>query len=356
MTIYPAPKPVTTNGTPFRDSLADAKVSPSLWASTLGTGEIAEAAGTLTLGSGTTANNTTSLLSQQTFSLPVKVAIGLSISQRIANQTFFVELASVDPATGDPDGLNNAGFVFDGANPLQARHQVTTGGLSFNQSGPSTYPSTASPAKLFEIEASADETWFHSTNGLDQTTGRANSYRLQLKSPDPNALYKLRLRWLNGAAAPASNTNALVTYISVGEYEELVTEMRNGRGSAVAGSAVSMIETYSGTSGPTLFTSTAAASAVIKGSPGRLIGLSLYNTTASIRYLRLFNKASAPTLGTDVPVMIVAVGATSAANLFLTSAGRSFSLGIGYAVTTDAPLLAATVAATNDVLVSIDYA
>ena len=117
-----------------------------------------------------------------------------------------------------------------------------------------------------------------------------------------------------------------------------------------------MIETYSGTSGPTLFTSTAAASAVIKGSPGRLIGLSLYNTTASIRYLRLFNKASAPTLGTDVPVMIVAVGATSAANLFLTSAGRSFSLGIGYAVTTDAPLLAATVAATNDVLVSIDYA
>jgi hypothetical protein len=355
VTIYPAPRPVTTNGTPFRDSLADAVATPSLWESTLGSGTITKGAGTLTLGSGTTANNTTSLLSQQSFHLPTKVAIGLSISQRITNQTFFVELVSIDPQTEVPNGLDNAGFVFDGTNAFQAKHQVTTGGLSVNQSALSAYPSTASPAKLFEIEASADEVWFHGSNGLDQTTNRANSYRLQLKSPDPNALYKLRLRWLNGATAPASNTNALVTYISVGEYEELVTEMRNGRGNAVAGNAMSVIETYSATSGPLLFTSVAAAAAVIKGSAGRIFGISMYNTTGAIRYARFYNKATTPMIGTDMPVMVLPIGASSGSNLFLTSAGRSFGLGIGIAVTTDATLLGSTVAGVNDVLASIDY-
>ena len=240
MPIYPEPKPATTNGTPFRDSFADGIVNASLWAATVGFGTISESAGTLTMGSGTTANNVTSLLSTQVFHLPAKVAVGLSLSQRIANQTFFIELVSINDS-GVPDGLELAGLVFDGTTVTQAKHQVRSGGLTANQSAASTYPSTGTPAKLFEIEASYDEVWFHGSAALDSAVGRVNSYRLQLKAPSPNTNYKLQLRWLNGATAPASNTNALVTFLSVIEYEELTTEVLGGRGTNAAGAAPSVL-------------------------------------------------------------------------------------------------------------------
>jgi hypothetical protein len=369
VTIYPSPSPVKTSGTPFRDSFADAVVNPSLWTITQGAGAISESAGTLTLGSGTTANNTTSLLSTQTFSFPAKVAIGLLLSQRIANQSFFVELVSIDAGTGEPNGLETAAFVFDGTTAAQAKHHVTTGALPLNQSAASTYPSTDTTTKLFEIEASTDEVWFHGSGALDQVSARLNSYRMQLKSPNPNAIYKLRLRWLNGATAPASNTNALVTFLSVIEYEELVTEILSGRGNSIAGNAVSVMVaggtvTSSGTTSntplfpatgaPTVSATWPAAAVALKTSAARLYGISAYNSTAATRYLRLFNKASAPTLGTDIPVMVVAIPAGSSKEITLH--GVSFSLGIGIAVTTDAAQLASTLATAGDVQASINYA
>lgn len=360
MTIYPSPKPVTTNGTPFRDSFAGSVVDTSLWTLDEESGAISQLAGTLTMGSGTTEGGKTILTSNQTFHLPVKVAIGLSISQRIANQSFFVELASVDPETGEPNELETAGFVFDGTSTTFARHQVTTGGLPVNQSSGLLYPSTSGAARLFEIEASSDEVWFHGSSALDAVTGRANSYRQQLRAPDPNALYKLRLRWLNGATAPASNSNALVTFLVVTEYEELVTEMHNGRGNASPGNAVSVTGSVSSTplfpsnGAPTVSATWPAAAVNIKTTAARLYGISAYNATAATRYLRLFNKASAPTLGTDVPVMVVAIPAASSKEITLH--GIAFSLGIGIAVTTDAPQLASTLAAAGDVQASITYA
>lgn len=376
MPIYPEPKPATTNGTPFRDSFSDAVINTSLWTSTVGAGTISESAGTLTLGSGTTANNTTSLLSNQTFLLPIKVAIGLSLSQRIANQTFFVELVSVDPETGVPDGLETAGLVFDGTTVTQAKHQVRTGGLAVNQSAAQTYPTTASPAKLFEIEASYDETWFHGSAALDSTAGRVNSYRQQLRGPSPHALYKLQLRWLNGATAPASNTNALVTFLSAIEYEELSTEIVNGRGTNVAGAAPAVVvaggsvavtgsvttsgtvtntQTFPATGGPALFTNNTGAATVVKATAGTIYALTANNTTAAARYVRLFQKATAPTLGTDVPSVVVTLPAGSSKEISLAPGGLTFSSGIGVAVTTDAAQLGSTVATAGDVQLAIAY-
>lgn len=371
MPIYPTPKSVTTNGTPFRDSFADATVNASLWASTVGSGTISQSAGTLTLGSGTTANNVTSLLSTQTFILPSKVAIGLSLSQRIANQTFFVELVSVDDS-GVPDGLETAGLVFDGTSVTQAKHQTKTGGLTANQSAASTYPTTATPAKLFEIEASYDKVWFHGSAALDSAVGRTNSYRLQLRGPSPSANYKLQLRWLNGATASASNTNALVTFLSVIEYEELTTEVLGGRGTNAAGAAPSVLvaggsvgvngsvtvssQTFPATGGPALFTNNTGAATAVKATGGTIYAIIANNTTAAARYVRLFQKATAPTLGTDVPSVVVTVPAGSSKEISYAPSGLLFGSGIGVAVTTDAAQLGSTAATAGDVQLAISYA
>ena len=85
----------------FRDSFVGSSLNAAKWDSTLGTGgAITVASGTLTLGSGTTASAETYVLSKETFTIPFRVNIGLTLSQRIANQTFLVEAMSVDAVTG----------------------------------------------------------------------------------------------------------------------------------------------------------------------------------------------------------------------------------------------------------------
>ncbi len=75
----------------------------------------------------------------------------------------------------------------------------------------------------------------------------------------------------------------------------------------------------------------------IKASAGTLSYLNLTNHNASARFVKLYNKASAPTVGTDTPIHCFEVpGGTTGAgsNLTLPAGGIAFSLGIGIGITT----------------------
>ncbi len=73
----------------------------------------------------------------------------------------------------------------------------------------------------------------------------------------------------------------------------------------------------------------------VKGSNGVLVGGSVVNTVASTRYLKFYNKASAPTVGTDTPVLTYAIPGNSivAVHQLLSTFGHKFSTGIAYAIT-----------------------
>lgn len=77
--------------------------------------------------------------------------------------------------------------------------------------------------------------------------------------------------------------------------------------------------------------STNATSA--KTSAGTLFGIKGYNASGSLCYLKLYNKASAPTVGTDTPVLTLAL-LPNAGFVFDYPAGFYFSTGIAYALTT----------------------
>ena len=221
----------------WRDSFVGASLNAAKWDSSIGTGgAITVGSGVLTMGSGTTANADTYVLSKETFTIPFRANIGLTLSQRIANQTFAVEAISVDSVTGVPDGLHTVGLVFDGTSATLAKYRVQNSGASPLVSAASTFPTTAN-AGFYELEPFADECWFHGGT-LDSNTGRTNSYRRHQQIPEPNAVFKIRLRWLNGASAPASNTNAVIQYISVQDYAELTAEITAGRGQSVAGQGI----------------------------------------------------------------------------------------------------------------------
>ena len=86
--------------------------------------------------------------------------------------------------------------------------------------------------------------------------------------------------------------------------------------------------------------------ASVKASAGSLFELSLSNVTAATVYLKLYNKASAPTVGTDVPIMTIPVAAGAVWSAEFGRIGKRFSTGIALAITgaaaaTDTTVIAA---------------
>lgn len=85
--------------------------------------------------------------------------------------------------------------------------------------------------------------------------------------------------------------------------------------------------------GHTLLTAATTNAGLVKAAAGSIYELSAFNPTAAIVYLKLYNKASAPTVGTDVPIMTVPVPVNGLVNLDLGASGKRFSAGIAVAVT-----------------------
>jgi hypothetical protein len=87
--------------------------------------------------------------------------------------------------------------------------------------------------------------------------------------------------------------------------------------------------------GPTLARVKAAASTnatSLKGSAGQLYGYALFNNTASAKFVKIYNKASAPTVGTDTPAFTIIVPASGGANVEW-SMGIPLGTGVAYAIT-----------------------
>ena len=66
---------------------------------------------------------------------------------------------------------------------------------------------------------------------------------------------------------------------------------------------------------------------VVKASAGSVYSILACNINAAARYLKLYNKATAPTCGTDVPVLRITLPASGCAS-FPTPIGGAFSTGI----------------------------
>lgn len=74
----------------------------------------------------------------------------------------------------------------------------------------------------------------------------------------------------------------------------------------------------------------------LKSSPGTLYSLSCGNVGAGVAFLKLYDKASAPTVGTDTPIRTIPIPAGSAGAGVIENLGPnglSFSTGIAYAIT-----------------------
>ncbi len=101
-------------------------------------------------------------------------------------------------------------------------------------------------------------------------------------------------------------------------------------------------------------TAAATTNAAVVSSAGNLFTLTASNPTATPCYVKLYNKTTAPTVGTDVPVMTIPVPATSFQKVDLGQIGHRFTSGISIAVTAG-PLANDTAAAVAGVQIMATY-
>lgn len=87
-----------------------------------------------------------------------------------------------------------------------------------------------------------------------------------------------------------------------------------------------------------------------KGSAGRVYKIRGNSARASVCYLKLYNKASAPTVGTDIPILTLAIKASDVFDIDFGSIGYYFSTGIAYAITGAAADADTTAIASGDIL------
>jgi hypothetical protein len=85
-----------------------------------------------------------------------------------------------------------------------------------------------------------------------------------------------------------------------------------------------------------------------------LCGCSVYNAGAAVRYLKFYDKATAPA-STDTPVLTVGITPTSSSFLSAEVPGIAFALGIGVRATTDVADAGIGAPGGNEVILNLFY-
>jgi hypothetical protein len=93
----------------------------------------------------------------------------------------------------------------------------------------------------------------------------------------------------------------------------------------------------------------------VKASAGQVFGWYLANAAAYTVFFKLYNKASAPTVGTDTPFMTIPVPAGSAANVEFMR-GLAMGTGVAFATTKLVADADTTVLVANDLVINLLYA
>lgn len=168
-------------------------------------------------------------------------------------------------------------------------------------------------------------------------------------------------------------TDVRIHFARIMDYTRLAAEITGGKGNTndgnnavpvtvVASSAVSVNSTPQVTSSTTgaltrhrLLSAATTNATSVKTTAGRVYDLHVFNNAATVKFLKLYNKASAPTVGTDTPVETYPLAIGQMTRISFEDIGNSFSTGIAYAITGAIADNDTTAVAVNDVVVNMLY-
>lgn len=333
---------------------------------------------------------------------PLKLVVGVTSSQAIANTEFHVELVEVDddgnvindtelfasPAFND--ARNGVGMVYDGTSQNNARYKIRAQGCSEltpaaqslgtnARTATGSSPNFVQPYQL-EIMVLTDLLSITSRQVNNTIAGGSIVNRTDY-IPNPDRKYTIRIRCKN-TGTPASSTQFRIHFIRLVDASRVSVDFGviGGNTADLMAAPVKVLSaptTAVTLAGGTVYPIIAAAAATgiallahklisaattnatsMKASAGRLATGRVANTHATAwRYLKFYNKASAPTVGTDVPVHTLAIPPGQSISLLdlCGNYGISFATGIAYAITGAAADNDTTAIGAGDVILTAQY-
>ena len=165
-----------------------------------------------------------------------------------------------------------------------------------------------------------------------------------------------------GAKADAKSTATDTTAVSTMSVLKEISYMeQNPASRAVTNAGTFAVQPQAATSGgwtPFHLISAASTNAtVVKNAAGQIGSFNIGNTNAAIRFVKLYDKATTPSVGTDVPVktLLIPGSTTGGGNAQNYPLGVLFSNGISIATTTGIADSDTAAVGLNDLCINIDY-
>lgn len=360
-------------------------LDPADWDTSRNTGgmTVSTASGALNIATGLTAGAEVLLLGRVLTTVPINMQFVFSrtnVTLATTDAVIRVGYVEVDPVTLQPiphanvptDFRNRVNF---GQGRVGSADSVSTWTLeTLCNSGPVKQSAasiiSASAAVDAALEVRADDV-IASARAADSSAAQSGTtLRLSSAVPNPNKVYRPFIWVVNGSAPTQSITYTFSRVLSL-DIQEMTVEVGGGRGNVSPAQAVPVQLTNgvtisaatmgSGTNGGSVHnrTSTAGTNGVnVKSSGGRISSGAITNLSASWVYVKFYNKASTPTVGTDSVVFTLPVRPGDQVQLaaIFDMYGMYFSTGIGYGITGGVAGTDTTAIAANDVHVGFHYA
>ena len=280
------------------------------------------------------------------------------------------------PATGTGTltlfGWNHIKTIYTSTTATAAQVDAQRKGWSSGDTTITTLTS-ASPGHILQTHFAGRETYWADTLRASTTAAALLSRGSRLENlPNEDVELYLFLWSYNGTVAPATTTTWTVGFVSIEKFASTPVYLQ---GSELMGThSPAPVQVVSGTVTATVTAGT--VNPVVPATPyfvnsaattnGALIltgtsGLPAFYATnegASYAYVKLYNKATAPTVGTDIPEMTIpippaAAGVPGVVNLHMGFHGFRFALGLGISITRNAVFSDTTAVGASEVKVKL---
>lgn len=203
------------------------------------------------------------------------------------------------------------------------------------------------------LEASGDTNWFaiqavrSNANTIELTTGNLSAQPAYAWELSVNVLKRFRVR----CTARASGTQAW-RFVQGTYATEPIPAVQTTGTQPISGTVT--IANPTGTA-YSLNSAASTNTGFIKNAAGNLISFVATNHGASPAFVKLYQKASAPTLASDVPVQVHQVAAGGTLVMPLSGTGMRFNTGIAIAITRNASDTDTTAIGAGEVKVHATY-
>jgi hypothetical protein len=200
------------------------------------------------------------------------------------------------------------------------------------------------------------ENWFgiqavrSNANTIETTTGVLGAMPAYAWEMSVNALKRVRVR----ATARTSGTQSWRFTLGTYATEPIPASQVTGT-QPVSGTVTANQGTLATPTASNINSAASTNAAFIKNSAGTVYNVFASNTNAAVRFVKFYNKASAPTVGTDVPVITIPIQPNAAVHADMGTLGHRFSTGIAIAITAGAADSDTGAVAANEIKVLTSY-